>query len=289
MYKISEHKDEIITHIIKNAIWLPIASLVPIFLSFVGNIIKNGNNIDKFTIIALSASVGMSIISISVSLKIKKHNSNESSNDRESEESVESCADAPNNLKITPITNVRIESVDTELNFESRTSIVSTLTYNMIANEDDVKYFEKELIWSGKEYNGTKLIDKDGNYELELFDSNDSIHKYRVKFLDNKNRQEKIYFKLETKVGDSGCTMQPISSYMVKHQIDSLTIRVVVPPNLIKNVKKSIYADMARQVPIGERKMVVKRTIAGRECYEVTIPNPTILYRYFLEWEFVTP
>lgn len=286
MYKISEHKDEIITHIIKNIIWLPIVSLVPIFLSFVGNVIKNGNNIDTFTIIALSVSVIMSIISLMVSLKIKKQNFNGSYNE---EETVESCAEVSNNLKITPITNVRIKSVDTELNFESRTSIVSTLTYNMVANEDDVKYFEKELIWSGKEYNGTKLIDKDGNYELELFDSNDSIHKYRVNFLDNKYCQDKIYFKLETKVGDSTCTMQPISSYMVKHQIDSLTIRVVVPPNLIKNVKSSIYADISRQIPIGKSINVPKKIIARKEFYEITIPNPTMLYRYFLEWEFINP
>lgn len=273
MYKLAEHKDEIITHIIKNLVWLPIVNVIPIVFSLVYNFMLQEPTMNWIIIVSLLLSLFISITSIILSLAFKGREIN-------------GRKQVPDRNAIVPLTNFRINLIETELNFEDRTKIVSTLNYKMTANEDNIEYFEKELVWTGKDYNGTNLIEKNGNYELELFDSSDSMHKYRVKFLDTISRQDVIKFKLQTDVCDSTCSMLPISSYMVKHQIDQLVIRVVVPPNCIKNVKRSIYADMFRQVKIGQPQKVNKKVIGGKDCYEITINNPTILYRYFLEWEF---
>lgn len=32
--------------------------------------------------------------------------------------------------------------------------------------------------------------------------------------------------------------------------------------------------------------MFPKKNIGDTECYEITITSPTLLYRYFIEWEF---
>lgn len=277
-YNIKKHKDEIITHIIKCVVWLPIASL----LALIGAIIKtildayrnseySNNNIVILGLISCVISI-LSIIINLISIKRKKEISNKENTKQEN--------------GVVPINNFRINSVVDELLFTDRINIKSTLHYEMTANEDNIEYFEKELTWSGKKYYGTKLLRANGDYELEMFDSTESIHKYRVNFHNQIKCQDKLSFDLETEVSDDELKMLPISAYMVKHQIDELTIRVVVPLNCIKNVKKAIYLDMHRQLPVGNPIPLRKKMIAGKECYEFTVQNPTISHRYFIEWEF---
>lgn len=280
-YKLSEHKNEIITHIIKNLIWLPIASIIPIISTIVFKIINN-KDIEIITIIMLFISTIFSAIALVFVIKLKKDLLNGNNNLNTNTDDIKDVIED----KIIPLINFRINSIDIELDFEDRVNIISTLNYKMTANEDDIDYFEKELIWTGKDYHGTTMTQANGNYELELFDSNDSLHKYRVNFLEPIKKQDLIKFELKTKVSDSNRTMQPFSSYMVKHQVDNLTLRVTAPPHCITNVKQATYIDLYRQVQVGTSRKVIKRTIGGKECYEVQIPNPTLAYRYFLEWEF---
>lgn len=281
-YNIKEHKDEIITHIIKNLVWLPIAAIIPIVYQIVKTLLeKYKDDINNYLVILVAISLIMSLISIVITIYLYRKNiDNKKQND--------AVDNNENQNIIVPINNFRITSVDCELCFENadRTDITSTLSYEMIANSDGIEYFEKELIWTGKTYIGTDLVESNGNYKLELFDSNNSIHKYRIYFSEPLKCQDKVSFKLVTKVSDDNLSMQPINSYTVKHQIDNLVIRVVAQPNCIKNVKRSTYADMSRQLPIGKSSRITKKMIARRECYEATFPTPTISHRCFIEWEF---
>lgn len=262
-YKIKDHIGEIITYIIQNLLWLPMTNTVPLIFSFIYGCFKKEILMNTAVWFSLILSIIISILTFS--FIIYKNLSNK---------------------KISPITDFHIKNIITELNFTDRENIISSVDYEMIVNNENVEFFEKELIWTGKDYYGTDLVSKNGNYELELFDSNDSFHRYRVNFLDGVRIQDLVNFKLETKVRDSNHSMLPISSYMVKHQIDNLIIRVVVPPGCIKNVKKAVYADINRQVPIGEKEIVTREVIAGKDCYSINIPTPTLLYRFFLEWDF---
>lgn len=283
-YNIKKHKDEIITHVIKNLIWVPIAAIIPIVYQIVKTLLEQFSNIENYLFILVLLSFIISISSIIVTICLyRKNNKNNKVSQKDDD-----VINSENQGYIIPINNFRITSVDCELCFEDvdRRDITSTISYDMVANSDGIEYFEKELIWTGKTYISTELIEANGNYKLELFDSNDSIHKYRICFQDPLKCQDRVTFKLVTKVSDSNLSMQPINSYTVKHQIDNLTIRVVSKPNCIKNVKRSIYADMSRQLPIGKSTRVTKRMIGRQEYYETTFPNPTISHRCFLEWEF---
>lgn len=272
-YNIKEHKDEIITHVVKNIIWLPIAATIPLINAVIGSLKQNFFTQDSVFVIVLSVlSFLLSLLAVLIALKDpfkKKHNKS-----------------VTNESAILPIALFRVKSVETELFFENRTDITSTVSYDLIANEDGVRYFQKEIIWSGQDYFGTDLVECNGNYSFEITDNNNSLHTYKVLFNDPVKCQDNIKFKTVTKVADSTSKMQPVSSYMVKHQIDLLTIRVVVPRGLIKNVRKSIYADLARQVKIEPSSVVDKKNIGSNDVYEITIKNPTLLYRYYLEWEF---
>lgn len=280
-YNIREHKDEIITHVIKNLVWFPIAAIIPIAYQIAKALLMQYNNINNHLVILVVISLIVSISSIVITIFFYRK-----SNHNKSQDVDENNNKSENN--ILPINNFRITSVDCELCFEDteRKDITCTLSYDMVANSDGVEYFEKELIWTGTKYLNTELTEANGNYKLELFNSNDSIHKYRICFPEPLKCQDRVTFKLITKVSDDNLSMQPFNSYTVKHQINSLIIRVVALPNCIKNVKKSIYADMTRQLPIGNSSRINKKMIARQECYEASFPNPTISHRCFVEWEF---
>lgn len=279
-YNINEHKDEIITDLIKKLIWVPIAAIAPVVYKIIQTLLEQYNNVDRriFILVALSFMLSVTSIVITV-LLYRKNNKVKTQDDKDNDE---------NQNNVLPINNFHIQSVDCELCFENkeRTNITCTLSYNMVAISDGVEYFEKELIWTGKTYISTELVEANGDYKLQLFDSNDAIHKYRIYFQEPLKSQDQVSFKLITKVSDDNLSMQPINSYTVKHQIDNLILRVVCKPKCIKNVKRAIYTDISRQLPVGKPSAIAKKMIAGNECYETVFANPTISYRHFIEWEF---
>ncbi|MBR1691865.1 MAG: hypothetical protein IJ711_03705, partial [Lachnospiraceae bacterium] len=179
-YRISEHKDEIITHIIKNLIWLFVASIVSVLCTICTMLYKLiiSGNVDYYIIILTAISVLFSLCTFIFSYICKRGKAN-------TEEAL-------------PIPNFRIKKVECELLFEDRKNLVSSVTYEMIANKDDIEYFEKELMWTGKGYSGTVLKETNGDYQFEIDDSNDAMHKYRIKFRNQIKCQDVIKFTLET-------------------------------------------------------------------------------------------
>ncbi len=274
-YQISEHKDEIITSIVKNLVWLPIAATIPLIWKLIQLLFKNTslNNIFTFSNILAVVAIAISIATVVIVIKLKKGKP-----ETPKKEDLD---------PLKPITDLRINKLEAEFHIKSSDKIISTLDYNITANIDGLQHFIKPILWTGDKYNGTKLIEKDSPcYTLHDKGVNDGYHICEVNFNKEIKCQDKIRFKLQTEVSDTNCKMQPFYGYTVKHQIDKLILRVVIEPNKIHNVRKSICWDWERQMAVETPKLLSKKIIGDNEVYEVEIPNPTLLYKYFIEWEF---
>lgn len=277
-YNLNEHKDEIITHIIKNLIWFPIAATIPLVIKLINILnvnIKNKSEYITFSNILIMFSILLSITSIIISFSILKNKEKHASKEISSGEKEELSFD------------YRFSSIIAELTFDdNRKNITSTVDYKMTVLAESVKELKREIIWSGSKYNGTKITRKNGDYELIDSDRTNSPYPYSIVFDSEKKRGDKIEFTTETHVIDEDLEMMPHYSFMAKYQIDKLVIKVVAPNNIIKNVKKSVYADRAKEICIEHPKKIEADPVRDLVRYTFEISNPTLLYNYFIEWEF---
>lgn len=281
-FNISEHKDEIILHIIKNLIWIPIAAIIPLVNKLLNilrdNIIIHSEYI-TFSNILIVISVLLSAISIITSIYLLKKN-NKAINKEVNSEKID-------NKKEEISCDYRFSSIVAELTFDdNRKNITSTIAYKMTVLAESVNELKRDIVWSGSKYNGTKLTNKNGDYELLDSDRNHSPYPYSIVFNSEKKRGDKIEFTTETSVVDENLDMLPQYSFMAKYQIDKLIIRVIAPRNMIKNVKKSVYADRAKGICIESPQGIGAEYVRNLVRYTYEITNPTLLYNYFIEWEF---
>lgn len=268
MYKISEHKEEIITHLIQNLIWMPITAVIPIFLALTKNILSNefsSKNIFSSTNILILCSMAIIIISYSF---IKKSTINKQEQNHD-----------------LLFSKFRANSMVAELSFENREKLTSKITYemNVLSNISEIK---RTITWTGSQYVGTTLSNENGNYSLVDSKRDFSPHEIKILLNSEKKNGDFVRFTTETNVLDTNHEMSPHYSFMVKYQIDELILHVVAPAHLLKNVKRAIYADVAKEIPIGEAYSLAGENIGNLVRYTYRIPNPTFLYNYFIEWEF---
>lgn len=273
-YKITKHKDEIITGIIKNLIWFPIAAIIPLLWKLLcilyDNFTQNSEYITFQNILSLICLI-LSIISIILWIVyfIKRKNKTLSENNN----SISS--------------DLRFSTIEAELIFDdNRQNIISAIDYKMTVLSESVSELKREIIWSGNKYNGTRLVSMNGDYQLIDTNRESSPYPYTINFNSEKKRGDFIEFKTETSVTDENYTMLPRYSFMVKYQIDKLILRVVAPRNMIKNVKKAIYADRAKEICVEKPKNITREKIRELERYTFEIENPSLLYNFFIEWEF---
>lgn len=180
----------------------------------------------------------------------------------------------------------RAKTISAELVFNSRTEMTSSIEYNMEVLSDHISKYNRDLIWSGSEYYGTKLDSP--NNDCVLIDSarKRSPFKYTIEFNPEKRRGEMVHFTTVTSVGDKQLEMNPGYSFAVKHQIDKLKLSVVAPQYLLKNVRKAVYADRARELCVVPSVSIPPDRVGGLVRYTYEIQNPTMLYNYFIEWQF---
>lgn len=305
-YNLKEHKDEIITHIIKNLIWLPIAAAIPIvyaLLNFLYQSIKSSINVFSIILLIILCVLLVSFIIVVRKIFTINHNSqetleikrlrNEIQNSTNKiiilESEIEKRNKEINECKRKDLElDIKFTSIKCTLEFENkRESIISTIDYKMIALSEDVEEINRDLIWSGSEYKGTVLTEKDGDYELIDSNRKSSPYPYIIKFNTPLKRGSQVHFKTETSVSDRTLCMLPTYSFMVKYQVDNLELRIVAPNNFIKNVKKAVYADRAREICVEQPTLIKSRELKrGWVEYIYLIPNPSMLYNYFIEWEF---
>lgn len=270
MYKISKYKDEIITYVIKNLIWAPIAAIIPIGFALWKNILLNIKKSEKFfttTNILIILSITIMVI-LFILLKINNN---------------PNIYNGKNDLLFSKF---RAKKMEAELYFENRENLTSKVTYQMNVLSNGVSEIKRSITWTGSEYISTTI--ENTNEDYSLFDSNRKFSPHIIKILFNseKNRGDFVRFTTNTRVSDKNHEMTPHYSFMVKYQIDELILHIVVPKNLVKNVKKAIYADVAREILIEKPTIIIGETIGNFVRYTYKVENPTFLYNYFIEWEF---
>ncbi len=176
--------------------------------------------------------------------------------------------------------------MEAELVFNDRVNIESKLTYDMEVLKDGISKIQREIIWSGTKYNGTQLLEAPRGYTISDSKRKQSPYLHTVYFNEEKKPGDSVNFVTSTSISDDGEEMSPVYSFMVKYQIDELVLHVVAPPGLITNVKKAAYADRGREINVIKPATITKENIGNLVRYTYSIKNPTILYNYFIEWEF---
>ena len=276
-YKINEHKDELITDLLKKLIWVPIAAIVPIVSSLIkvlyNNIKANASSIFTPTNILIAVSIIFSIISICISLRKQK---------KRHRKDKDSVLNMPSEIEA----DFRFNSITATLTFDDRININSEIAYDMVVISDNVSEIKKDVIWTGTEYNGTTLVEPSEGYELVESRKTNSPYEYTIFFDSEKKRGDCIRLKTRTCVKDTNKEMKSIYSFMAKYQIDTLKIVVVAPKGLLRNVKGSVYADRSQNILVEAPKTVFTETIGNLKRYTYEINNPTFLYNYFIEWDF---
>lgn len=155
---------------------------------------------------------------------------------------------------------------------------------NVLSN--GISEVKRNITWTGSEYIQTTISNTNGDYSLVDSNRKFSPHTIKILFNSEKNNGDFVRFTTNTKVLDTKHEMAPHYSFMVKYQIDELVLHIVAPANLIKNVKKAVYADVAKEIMVEKPTILPCENVGNLVRYTYRIPTPTFLYNYFIEWEF---
>lgn len=276
-YHISEHREEIITNLISNAIWyilsLFIAQILlwtPLILGIL-NYIKNKEfkiPVYAFVLAGISIIIMFIIMIISIVIAIKSYKRT-----------------INNRNEIT--TDLIFNSLDIELYFKDRENIITYLIYDCGVNKDNYNdVFKKEIIWTGSTYNHTKIVEANGQYILTDSNRTRSPHTYIINFNKTFMFGDNIHLKLETSVTDNDLSMTPVFSHMIKHQTIKFNIHLTVPQNLITNIRPTVYRDIGRSIKVPSNIRLESKNVGDLIQYSYSVDNPKLLYNYCIEWDF---
>lgn len=277
-YKLSEHKDEIITHIIKNSIWALIVTIIPMIIALTKSISKDINE-NKAFLSSESLWIILSIVvMIIIYLLLKIFLLDRYLSQKEE------LHKTKNDLLFSKF---RAKTMEAELYFENRETLNSKITYKMnVLSTNPINKIERTITWTGSEYVETTISNSNGDYSIIDSKRKFSPHIIKILFNSEKSNGDFVRFSTNTKVLDTNHEMSPHYSFMVKYQIDELVLHVVAPINLITNVNKAVYADVAKEIVVEKPKKIQGEIIGNFIRYTYRIPTPTFLYNYFIEWEF---
>lgn len=265
-WKFKEHRDEIITYIVKNSIWGIIGTFIPLFILSIKNVVidVSKGTLSYFDIITIVLLI-LAIIFLSIEQKILQKTNN----------------------SVELFKQFHAKEMEAELFFENRESIISRISYKLtVSSPTPISKLHRSITWTGNKYNGTTLIDTNGNYVLNDSNRKASPYDFTIDFNEEKPNGSFIQFTTETRVSDDNHEMTPIYSFMVKYQIDKLILHVMAPLNLIENVRATVYADFARDIMVKQPIRINGKRTGNCIKYTFIFDSPTFLHNYFLEWEF---
>lgn len=125
--------------------------------------------------------------------------------------------------------------------FHSRTDITEYSKAKVEVLQDNVKFKESRVTWTGSSFDGFELISGDG--VLENFSDNQASHAYLLTFNTPLNRGDHTEWEIQASMKDTRRIMVPYYAREVTADIEHLCIIVCAPKGLLKEVKKVIYAD----------------------------------------------
>lgn len=182
--------------------------------------------------------------------------------------------------------DIQNKKVEIEFKFNKTRSditITSSIEFRVLCN--GIKNINKYLTWTGDSYEGSTLLSSSDNYTLEDCQDKKSPYRYSINLMEERGKNYEGSYKLETSVKDASFIMQPYMGYAVSNPTDHLILRVIAPNNIIKNVKKVIYADfkMEHEVYIDE---CIPTDDDANQIFEFDIKDVNLFYNYNLQWEF---
>lgn len=265
--KKSDVGSKVTADIVSKTIWVILAPVVTALVSMIGSFLQQSS----IAIIISCVSLLISIVALVFFLR------------REGKSGVEQSKEG-----IVPQFNA--STIEAEFYFVDRETMESRIEYDMKLTCSSMREYPRDLLWSGTEYNGTIIASEYAEeYEIEEQVGPQSPHDYLIKFKTEKKLGDTVKFKTITKVGDTGHIMKNYYAFTVTHQIGELVLRVSAPKGLIKDVKKAIYADRGRTLMVGTAGRISRKVVGNLEEYTFTYKNPTLLYNYFIEWQFTNP
>lgn len=169
--------------------------------------------------------------------------------------------------------------------FHSRTDITEYSKAKVEVLQDNVKFKESRVTWTGSSFDGFELISGDG--VLENFSDNQASHAYLLTFNTPLNRGDRTEWEIQASMKDTRRIMVPYYAREVTADIEHLCIIVCAPKGLLKEVKKVIYADtmMSKELEV-LRESVSPELDGAVEKFIFDIPKPNLMYGYAIEWKF---
>lgn len=190
----------------------------------------------------------------------------------------------PNFSKIVP--DLKYEIAKSELYFRNRETIICTREAKLEIVCDKKDSIDKKFTWTGSEYFKSTLEESDGDYILEDYQRKKPPHGYVIKFNTTKYRGDKVYYKTKTVLSDGNHDMRPYLMHTVSSPTKMLELRITAPRGLIKNVKFTVYADVAGQIPISKPQPLLGEHIGDLGTFCHVEENTNLLYNYEISWEF---
>ena len=159
-----------------------------------------------------------------------------------------------------------------------------------IIKRDGIKRIKKHITWTGSSYNGVSLNKErsDDDITLQECNSDELPYIYEIIFAQEKKAGDIVQYEINVSLNDEKKVMEPYLAHMVKSKIDNLSIALEVPPNLVKDVVKTVYADLEMKTLVDKKSIETEAVNAEDDLvkYMVKIEKPNVNYTYAIEWKF---
>ena len=159
-----------------------------------------------------------------------------------------------------------------------------------IIKRDGIRRIKKEMTWTGSSYNGVVLNENcsDNDITLQECNSDELPYAYEIIFGQEKKSGDTIQYEINVSLNDEKKVMEPYLAHKVKNKMDNLSITLVVPRNLVKDVVKTVYADLEMKTLVDKKSIETEavNTEDGQVKYMVKIEKPNVNYTYAIEWKF---
>lgn len=177
------------------------------------------------------------------------------------------------------------KKIETEMYFKNREEIIHTSIFNILALKE-VNGMKRTNRWTGSSISELPIIESKSNHKIEVCRDEPGktiFVKFEVPLQKNQETDCTLIYEL----GDSSKIMQPFLGHLVKNPTENIILRLCVPKGMVNSVKKCIYADSSSHIALSQPQIINPRYIGDNAVYEWEVYNPSLLYFYRMNWEFV--
>lgn len=183
--------------------------------------------------------------------------------------------------------DIDYKNVSVEMRFTSRECIEVEVRREGTLNDDTINELNHKCVWTGTAYDGSEMVNKPEGMELKEYSSKESPHRCTVVIDREVFKGPDFAYSIVSKMKDEKRIMEPFCGCVVRHLTENLSLRVICPKGLMRNVKGVIYADVAQKYRIEDISIKTDPENKGNDDqYEFPIETPNLFYSYLIEWEF---